>query len=51
MYKTSEIYLTKNYVSKKEWEDLINIISNYFRIINKKSVLFVSFLYLIFIFL
>lgn len=29
MYKTSEIYLTKNYVSKKEWEDLINIISNY----------------------
>lgn len=29
MYKTSEIYLTKNYVSKKEWEDLINVISNY----------------------
>lgn len=29
MYKISEIYLTKNYVSKKEWEDLINIISNY----------------------
>lgn len=29
MYKTSEIYLTKNYVLKKEWEDLINVISNY----------------------
>ncbi|MBD9115359.1 DUF87 domain-containing protein [bacterium] len=29
MYKTSEIYLTKNYVSKKEWEDLISVISNY----------------------
>lgn len=29
MYKTSEIYLTKNYVLKKDWEDLINVISNY----------------------
>lgn len=29
MYKTSEIYLTKNYVLKKEWEDLISVISNY----------------------
>lgn len=29
MYKTSEIYLTKNYVLKKEWGDLINVISNY----------------------
>lgn len=39
MYKTSEIYLTKNYVLKKEWEDLINVISNYNRLLKNWKII------------
>lgn len=36
---TSEIYLTKNYVSKEEWLKLINIISNYNGILRKWKII------------
>ena len=36
---TSEIYLTKNYVSKQEWLELINTISNYNGILRKWKII------------
>lgn len=36
---TSEIYLTKKFISKEEWLDLINIISNYNGILRKWKII------------
>ena len=36
---TSEIFLTKNFISKEEWLDLINTISNYNGILRKWKII------------
>ena len=39
---TSEIYLTKKFVSKDEWLELIKIISNYNGILRKWKIIIIT---------
>ena len=39
---TSEIYLTKKFVSKDEWLELINTISNYNGILRKWKIIIIN---------